>query len=952
MLSFWELPFLALCPILLHIDNMDQLFMANKQLHRMGQSKIIRSFWIHKHFKLVSAALLDATLVKPESNSVQNTARTYVDSFPLSLLNLSDTCESLIESLARSERRDLWEVMIVVAARWGHVRVIDYAWGSSGHAEASVDCAFQTAIAHDQIAFIFSLLDKYPQPLCKLLNLLKYAIHVDKDNTLSAMLRIYRNEHSKGNANTPLLNSYNNLLQDCVCGAKFKSLKVLLADIQELDRTSWLNLVKLASAGGSHDMISIILQSGAYLNNSHTGDASYEMEGWKLGIESAILRAKASVVEHLMSLAPTLKLRNLGDCMKGLIELALREGQIPILWTLVDTHESVAGVATEDMLLHALQFYSDCYDQDVELKMEERVKNIRGRDTKGILAVLRGIISYRKLKATPFVVRRNLLLLAVTWNLSATFSFLQDNGFELGNDVEPIMECLLRLIRAPAHFEIPASHLVMKLVENEATRGPLFQYHDGLLLRTLALPQSRHFLSRKGRTVWEVAIKMTPIHVYSHVLSMQPRCEEFAFHPPMRYFAILATLLLSLAHAQMMTIPAGSLGNAACEADYNSMTQAFIACGVGVQASTVPFANGTNSVIMCLCKPENLNTLTGFTSSCASIPGLDQVLSSTNNIVGDCAAFASRPQLPPTSTASTAPPPGGLTPSKECEAARNNLITVWSNCGVTFGSTSVSVLNQPTAVKCMCDNYSAAESAVITCERYTPPAEFGAAKQLLSELEQSCGGPTGAQTSAKTSAKTSAQATAQSSAAQSSVKSGAVGSVDMSFVIVAMLSSVDTNTQAPTTTASAAPGALTPSKECTAARTKFGTVWNACGLPETIAVAEILNRPPVVKCMCDSYSIVEADVTVCEDYMLAKDLAAAKQFLSDLKQRCPATTAAAAAQTNAQADAQTSAKTSAQATAQVSAAQSSVKSGAVGSVDMSFAGIAMVAAFAVGALVN
>ncbi|KAJ3253848.1 hypothetical protein HDU77_004344 [Chytriomyces hyalinus] len=256
---------------------------------------------------------------------------------------------------------------------------------------------------------------------------------------------------------------------------------------------------------------------------------------------------------------------------------------------------------------------------------------------------------------------------------------------------------------------------------------------------------------------------------------------------PMRYFAVLATLLLSLAHAQMVTIPAGSLGNAACEADYNSMTQAFIACGVGVQASTIPFANGTNSVIMCLCKPENLNTLTGFTSSCASIPGLDQVLSSTNNIVGDCAAFASGPQPPPTITAGTAPPPGGLTPSKECEAARNNLITVWSNCGVTFGSTFVSVLKQPTAAKCMCDNYSAAESAVMTCEKYTPPAEFGTAKQLLSELQQSCGGPTGAQTGAKTSATTGAQATAQSSAAQSSVKSGAVGSADMSFVIVVMV---------------------------------------------------------------------------------------------------------------------------------------------------------------------
>ncbi|KAJ3222589.1 hypothetical protein HDU81_009796 [Chytriomyces hyalinus] len=148
-----------------------------------------------------------------------------------------------------------------------------------------------------------------------------------------------------------------------------------------------------------------------------------------------------------------------------------------------------------------------------------------------------------------------------------------------------------------------------------------------------------------------------------------------------------------------------------------------------------------------------------------------------------------------------------------------------------------------------------------------------------------------------------------------------------------------TSSQAPTTTTSTT---APPSKECAAARTKFSVVWSNCGLPETTTVAAILVQPSFVKCMCDSYSIVEADVTSCENDLPPKDLAAAKQFLVDLKQRCPA-------------DAQTSVKTSAQASAQTTvaqsvaqtSAQSSVKSGAAGgNIEMSFASAAMVAACA------
>ncbi|KAI8844625.1 hypothetical protein BJ741DRAFT_215511 [Chytriomyces cf. hyalinus JEL632] len=148
----------------------------------------------------------------------------------------------------------------------------------------------------------------------------------------------------------------------------------------------------------------------------------------------------------------------------------------------------------------------------------------------------------------------------------------------------------------------------------------------------------------------------------------------------------------------------------------------------------------------------------------------------------------------------------------------------------------------------------------------------------------------------------------------------------------------------PTTTASTAADVLTPSKECTAARSNFTTVWKNCGLPETTTLVAILSQSSVVKCMCDSYSIVEADVTMCEEYILAKDLAVAKQFLSDLKQRCPAAAALTTAQAAVQTAAQTSAKIVAQTTVQSSAAQSSVKSGGVA--DKSFASVAMLVAFA------
>ncbi|KAJ3222588.1 hypothetical protein HDU81_009795 [Chytriomyces hyalinus] len=236
-------------------------------------------------------------------------------------------------------------------------------------------------------------------------------------------------------------------------------------------------------------------------------------------------------------------------------------------------------------------------------------------------------------------------------------------------------------------------------------------------------------------------------------------------------FAVLTASLLSLAHAQT-TIPAGSIGNAACEADYNSVTQAFTKCGAFDTANIVHFANGTNSVLMCLCKPDNLNTLTGIKSSCRSIPAVEETWQSAIVIAYDCASFASGSPLPihqqqPTGTAISSP--DGRLISKECAAGRDSVDTISTTCKLPEGTLTVASMNQP-LVNCLCDNYSMLESGITSCVPYMEKTEFVYAKGILSDLKPRCGGPTAAQTGT-----------------QVNTKSGAVGSVDISFASVAMV---------------------------------------------------------------------------------------------------------------------------------------------------------------------
>ncbi|KAI8618192.1 hypothetical protein BC830DRAFT_1079373 [Chytriomyces sp. MP71] len=280
-------------------------------------------------------------------------------------------------------------------------------------------------------------------------------------------------------------------------------------------------------------MVSKILKSGSSFNHGKRNAHMYQMEGWILGMESAIMRSNVSMIEYLMQLATDLPIK-ISCKIKGLIELTLREGQTSILWILLDAPAALTGFTKAELARHVLEYYASCYEQDAQLTIDKDfVKNIRGRDTKGILPVLRGIVSHRGIPL-PSTTMRNLLLMAATWNLNSTYGFLEEYGAHLGHEVEPLVEFVLRLMRAPTHFEIPATHLIMKIVVHPQTSSRLFGYQDGLVLRTLALPQCTNFLCRKGRPVWEIAVQLTPVSVFSEVLSMMPRCEEFAFIPPSR----------------------------------------------------------------------------------------------------------------------------------------------------------------------------------------------------------------------------------------------------------------------------------------------------------------------------------------------------------------------------------------------------------------------------------
>ncbi|KAJ3250750.1 hypothetical protein HDU77_006401 [Chytriomyces hyalinus] len=251
----------------------------------------------------------------------------------------------------------------------------------------------------------------------------------------------------------------------------------------------------------------------------------------------------------------------------------------------------------------------------------------------------------------------------------------------------------------------------------------------------------------------------------------------------MQYLAVLIAPLLSLAYAQT-AIPADQLGSPACEADYNTVTQTFTECGMFDKNSIIHFANGTTSVVMCLCKPENLNTLTGIRSSCRSIPAVEEIRRFVAIVDMDCAAFASGSPLPtrPQATGTAVSGPDGRVLSKECIAGRNTALTISSNCGIPPTVTLAASLRQ-SVVNCMCDNYSVVESSVKSCEAYMGAMELSASREFLSGLKQRC--PT---TGAQTGAPTSAEMGTHTGTAQVNVKSGAVGSVDVvGFASVAML---------------------------------------------------------------------------------------------------------------------------------------------------------------------
>ncbi|KAJ3396203.1 hypothetical protein HDU80_010045 [Chytriomyces hyalinus] len=137
-------------------------------------------------------------------------------------------------------------------------------------------------------------------------------------------------------------------------------------------------------------------------------------------------------------------------------------------------------------------------------------------------------------------------------------------------------------------------------------------------------------------------------------------------------------------------------------------------------------------------------------------------------------------------------------------------------------------------------------------------------------------------------------------------------------------------TQVPASTA-AAPGGLTPAKECEAAGDKVLAIWASCGVTYTSKGVSIPDKPAAAKCMCDNYSVAEAAFAKCESSVLAAELGTFQQILSDFKLGCG--------------DAQTSGQVSTR-----TDAQANVKSGAAAATV--YMGFAMVLAFAIATLVN
>ncbi|KAI9335494.1 hypothetical protein BDR26DRAFT_865855 [Obelidium mucronatum] len=564
-MNLWDLPFLAITPIILYTDNLNELFLTNKAMYEVGKSASIRGFWIHKNFRGFCAALQDVLSPEAANNILTHShgadvlesqskmtatpvamgcssTSSCIDAFPLSLLCSEETSFNLLRSFYDQGLKELWGIMIVVAARWGHCRVLKHifnqkAFIDDAREEEMIQRAVEISIAFAQLQFMRCLLiqssDKFSS---KIPLYLKQAVQMDRPTSVELLLSILKEDPTStttasiASTTTNAKKQIYSFLQEAVVGGKFKSLQVLLTDISWLDRTSWLKLVALASNGGSHEMIRLILKSGEALEregerskssdtdcvNESVESESIVMQGWKLGMDCAIQRGRPAMVEYLLNLSRELEKSSmqLQHTIPRYLELAAREGKTDILWTILDSAASVCGrdggalpTAVNLLAGQVLIYYANQFEKDSSLVLDkEGIRNIRGRDSKGILPILRGLIRDRKASFSESV-GRNLLLMAVTWNLPATYEFLEDQGASLGDTAEPVVECLLRIIRAGSDFDIPNSSLIMKLVNHRPANFVLFE--EGVLQTALSLPESECFL-KKRKQVWEAAVKLTP----------------------------------------------------------------------------------------------------------------------------------------------------------------------------------------------------------------------------------------------------------------------------------------------------------------------------------------------------------------------------------------------------------------------------------------------------------
>jgi hypothetical protein len=243
---------------------------------------------------------------------------------------------------------------------------------------------------------------------------------------------------------------FKDLFMDAIIRAKFKSLDVLLPYLNRISIRDWLGLVEMASSKGCHTTLKSLLLS-PILSTIHSSDVI--SQGWKRAVFLSIEKGRVDVVRFLISIRKDLGLEFVR--LDVFLTHAVYEGSTHILWELLDmiplNHELQKSESPRaQACTFLLTYYATSYETDSSLTLPSSgIKNLLKKDTKGILPILKGLVSRGGIipNGRVFV---SLLLMTVTWNLSASFDYFVDyfgDGFNitLQEHGQQILDGLLRM---------------------------------------------------------------------------------------------------------------------------------------------------------------------------------------------------------------------------------------------------------------------------------------------------------------------------------------------------------------------------------------------------------------------------------------------------------------------------------------------------------------------------